>query len=144
MFPKMQIVCVVPLMVLSLTLINAQAVTSLTTERDGRALDLLLVTDLTPGEFIFGKIGGVLYNTIEMVLLPMALCAYLWYAGAVGGESLFFLVMGLLVMDAFVCVLGIHTGMAYVNSRSSIAIAIRLTIFEIPIRNKRTIIFIRT
>ena len=27
---------------------------------DGRALDLLLVTDLTPKEIIYGKIGGVL------------------------------------------------------------------------------------
>ena len=68
----------VPLLVLSLVLVNAQAVTSLTTERDGRALDLLLVTDLTAKEFVFGKLGGVFYNTKEMVLLPMALCVYLW------------------------------------------------------------------
>ena len=68
----------VPLLVLSLVLVNAQAVTSLTTERDGRALDLLLVTDLTAKEFVFGKLGGVFYNTKEMILLPMALCVYLW------------------------------------------------------------------
>ncbi|MEX2560619.1 MAG: hypothetical protein WD403_11930, partial [Pirellulales bacterium] len=53
----------VPLLILSLVLVNAQAVTALTSERDARALDLLLVTDLTPKEFIFGKLGGVLYNT---------------------------------------------------------------------------------
>ena len=69
----------VPLFVLSLVLINAQAVTSLTTERDARALDLLLVTDLTAKEFVFGKLGGVFYNTKEMVVLPMAVCGYLWF-----------------------------------------------------------------
>ena len=63
----------VPLFLLSLVLVNAQAVTSLTSERDGRALDLLLVTDLTPKEIVFGKLGGVFYNTKEMVLLPMLL-----------------------------------------------------------------------
>ena len=62
-------------MLLSLVLVNAQAVTSLTSERDAQALDLLLVTDLTPKEIVFGKLGGVFYNTKEMVLLPMALVA---------------------------------------------------------------------
>ncbi|HEY5313986.1 MAG TPA: hypothetical protein VIK18_15760, partial [Pirellulales bacterium] len=42
----------VPLFVLGLLLVNAQAVTSITNERDGQTLDLLLVTDITPGEFI--------------------------------------------------------------------------------------------
>ena len=37
-----------PLFLLSLVLVNAQAVTSLTSERDTRAIDLLLVSDLTP------------------------------------------------------------------------------------------------
>ncbi len=43
----------------SLVLVNALAVTSITNERDGQALDLLLVTDLSPNEFMFGKLGGV-------------------------------------------------------------------------------------
>ena len=61
-----------PLLLLSLVLVNAQAVTSLTSERDVRALDLLLVTDLSPKEIVFGKLGGVFYNTKEMILLlPM-------------------------------------------------------------------------
>ena len=55
----------VPVTVLSLLLVAAQAVTAITAERDGGALDLLLVTDLTPKEFIFGKIWGVLFNTRE-------------------------------------------------------------------------------
>ena len=46
-----------PFFFLSLILLNAQAVTALTSERDARALDLLLVTDLTPKEIVFGKLG---------------------------------------------------------------------------------------
>ena len=72
----------VPLVLLSLVLVNAQAVTSMTSERDGRALDLLLVTDLSAKEIVFGKLGGVLYNTKEMIALPLLLCVYLWWAGA--------------------------------------------------------------
>src|SRR5262245_50981996 len=41
------------LTILSLLLLNAQAVTSVTTERDLKALELLLVSDLTPKEFLF-------------------------------------------------------------------------------------------
>ena len=84
----------VPLCLLSLVLVNAQAVTSLTSERDGRALDLLLVTDLTPKEIVFGKLGGVFYNTKEMVLLPMLLCVYLWVAGTLSLENLVYLLAG--------------------------------------------------
>jgi ABC-type transport system involved in multi-copper enzyme maturation permease subunit len=59
--------------VLSLLLVSAQAVTAITSERDMGALDLLLVTDLTPREFIFGKLGGILYNTKEYLLPPILL-----------------------------------------------------------------------
>ena len=121
----------VPLFVLSLVLVNAQAVTALTSERDGRALDLLLVTDLTAKEFVFGKLGGVLYNTKEMVLLPMALCAYLWYERALSGENLFYLVGGLAAMNAFVAMLGVHTGMAYSNSRSAIGVSLGTLFFSV-------------
>ena len=47
-----------PVGVLSLLLVAAQAATSITSERDVGALDLLLVTDLTPKEFIFGKLAA--------------------------------------------------------------------------------------
>ena len=49
---------IVTLLVVGLILLNALAVTSLTNERDSRALDLLLVTDLSPKEIVFGKLGG--------------------------------------------------------------------------------------
>jgi len=120
---------IVPLLVVSLVLVNALAVTSLTTERDGRAIDLLLVSDLTPGEFIFGKLGGVFYNTKEMVLLPMLLCAYLWYGGRLSGENLFYLLCGLAVMNLFVAVLGIHVGMIYHGSRTAIGVSLGTVLF---------------
>lgn len=112
-----------PLFLLSLVLINAQAVTSITTERDGRALDLLLVTDLSPGEIIFGKLGGIFYNCKEYVLLPLVLAGYLWWVELISTETLLYLWMGLLVMNAFVAMLGVHTGMAYANSRSAIGVS---------------------
>ena len=119
----------IPLFVLGLVLINAQAVTSITTERDGGALDLLLVTDITPSEFIFGKLGGVFYNTKEMVLLPIALCAWLSGLGALSWENFIYLSLGLAVMNLFVAVLGIHCGLAYDNSRTAIGVSLGTVFF---------------
>jgi len=119
----------VPLLFLSLVLVNAQAVTSLTSERDGKALDLLLVSDLTPREFVFGKLGGAFYNTKEMVLLPAILCAYLWWTDVLEGESFLLLLLGLGVLYAFVAMLGVHAGMHYINSRSAIGISLGTVFF---------------
>ena len=119
----------VPLFVVSLLLVNAQAVTSLTSERDAKALDLLLVTDLTPKEFGFGKLGGIFYNTKEMVLAPMLLCGYIWFAGAMSVENLFYLLGGLAVMNVFAAMLGVHAGMTYGNSRSAIATSLGTVFF---------------
>jgi len=122
-------VALVPLFLLSLVLVNAQAVTSLTSERDGRALDLLLVTDLTPKEIVFGKLGGVFYNTKEMVALPMLLCVYLCLTGNLGLENLVYLLGGLAVLYLFVAVLGIHAGMQYGNSQAAIATSLGTVFF---------------
>ncbi len=119
----------VPLFVLSLVLVNVQSVTSLTSERDVKALDLLLVTDLTPREFIFGKLAGALYNTKEMVLLPMLLAGYLAVERAVIVENLVYLMGGWLVMVAFVAMLGLHCGMNYASSRLAIAISVGTVFF---------------
>jgi ABC-type transport system involved in multi-copper enzyme maturation permease subunit len=119
----------VPLFVLSLVLVNAQAVTSITTERDLHALDLLLVTDISPKEFVFGKLGGVFYNTKEMIVLPMALCSYLWFERQISGEDLLYLLGGLAVMDVFVAMLGIHAGMSYGNSRTAIGVSLGTVFF---------------
>ncbi len=113
-----------PLMALSIVLVNALAVTSLTSERDSRALDLLLVTDLTPKEIIFGKLGGVIYNAKEMLILPLLLCGYVWWRGYASTESLVFIVIGYLVMQLFAAVLGLHCAMTYLNSRQAAGVSI--------------------
>ena len=118
-----------PLFLLSLTLVNAQAVTSLTSERDVGALDLLLVTDLTPKEFVFGKLGGIFYNTKEIVFLPLLLCAYLFMSDALSLENAIFLVVGLGVLYVFAAVLGVHAGITYANSGSAIGASLGTVFF---------------
>jgi ABC-type transport system involved in multi-copper enzyme maturation permease subunit len=124
----------VPVSVLSMLLVAAQAATSITSERDTGALDLLLVTDLSPGEFIFGKIGGVIYNTKEYLLPPLILAGvYAWYgamatppaghpdfAASMNFWSFFFFLLSALVLLAFAMVLGIHVALRAPNSRSAI------------------------
>jgi ABC-type transport system involved in multi-copper enzyme maturation permease subunit len=122
-------VVLAPLFLLSLILVNAQAVTSITSERDVRALDLLLVTDLTPKEIVFGKLGGVFYNTKEMILLPLLLCVYLRMNNALSLENTIFLILGLTVLYIFTAVLGIHAGITYANSGSAIAVSLGTVFF---------------
>jgi hypothetical protein len=119
----------VTLLVVGLILLNALAVTSLTSERDSRALDLLLVTDLSPKEIVFGKLGGAFYNAKEMIALPIALCAYLWIADHMTTENFVFLVGGLAVMNAFAAMVGLHAGITYANSRTAIATSIGTLLF---------------
>lgn len=119
----------IPLFLVSLVLINAQAVTALTSERDVKALDLLLVTDLTAQEFVFGKLWGVLYNTKEMVVVPLALAVYLWCTDAMSLENLVYLAGGLAVMDCFVAMLGVHAGLTYENSRTAIGASLGTLFF---------------
>jgi ABC-type transport system involved in multi-copper enzyme maturation permease subunit len=129
--------------ILSMLLVSAQAVTAITTERDTGALDLLLVTDLTPREFIFGKLGGILYNSKEYLLPPFLLAAI--YAGAdpwrnpamehllarppaLHPERLLFKNMealvcvfgALVVLLAFTQQLGVHVALRNENSRLAI------------------------
>jgi ABC-type transport system involved in multi-copper enzyme maturation permease subunit len=109
---------------ISMVLVNALAVTSVTNERDGQALDLLLVSDLSPKEFVFGKLGGVFWVTKEMVLLPLLLCVYVWWRGGLTSENLLYVLIGLAVLYVFVNMLGIHCGMNYANSRSAIGVSL--------------------
>jgi ABC-type transport system involved in multi-copper enzyme maturation permease subunit len=118
-----------PFFLVSLVIVNALAVTSITNERDGGALDLLLVTDLSPKEFIFGKMLGVAWVTKEMLVAPLLLCLALWGVGAVTLENLLYLVVGLAVLDLFVIMLGIHCGLNYANSRTAIGISLGSVFF---------------
>ncbi|WP_165066093.1 ABC transporter permease family protein [Paludisphaera rhizosphaerae] len=111
----------VGLAILSLVLINAQGVTSLTSERDTGALDLLLVTELSPSDFIYGKLFGVLYNAKEMVVLPVLLAIYLWWTNRLSGENLVFFTADYLLFCHFAAMLGIHDAITYTSSRTAVA-----------------------
>jgi len=115
--------------VISLVLVNALAVNSMTSERDGLALDLLMVTDITPGEFIFGKMLGVLYVTKEMILLPLLLVIYLGYSGVMTMENTIFSIIGAIVLYLFVTMLGIHTGIHYIASRTATLVSLGTVFF---------------
>lgn len=124
----------VPVGILSLLLLGAQAVTAITSERDLGALDLLLITDLTPREFIFGKLAGIGYNTLLYLLPPIVLTIVYacngwlaappvgqpellasrnaWAAVCVAGATL--------VVMVFAVVLGMHVALRTPNSRLAI------------------------
>ncbi len=123
-----------PVGVLSLLLVSAQSATAITSERDTGALDLLLVTDLTPQEFIFGKLGGICYNTKEYLLPPFLMAAvYGWYgqlatpprsspelAGSMNATAFVCLAGSLAVLLFFAMVLGVHVSLRTHNSRLAV------------------------
>lgn len=120
----------VPIGILSLLLISAQSVTSITSERDLGALDLLIVTDISPREFIFGKVFGILYNTKEYILPPLVLVAVYGVRGQLGAapgqehllpgknfEAALCLGIAETILMAFTVMLGIHVALRSDNSR---------------------------
>jgi ABC-type transport system involved in multi-copper enzyme maturation permease subunit len=109
------------LCLLSLMLINTQAVTSITSERDAATLELLLATEITPKEFVYGKLGGVLYNTKELIATPWLLLAYLTAMGVVTVENFIYVTIGFLTLVVFAAMLGLHAGLNYGLSRTAIA-----------------------
>lgn len=122
---------VVPAAIVGVLLINMQAVTAITSERDARAIDLLLVTDLTPKEFVFGKLGGILYNTKEMLAAPLVLGLALCWFGVITGEAMFYLALGWFAVAGFGAVVGLHVGMHYSNSRNAAAVSLATVFFLI-------------
>jgi ABC-type transport system involved in multi-copper enzyme maturation permease subunit len=106
--------------VLSLLLVTAQSVTSLTTERDGQTLELLLVTDVTAREFIFGKLGGIFYNTKEVLLVPLAFLVAYTAQGALGLENFVYLLLGLVTLAWFCATVGLHAALSYEVSKRAI------------------------
>jgi hypothetical protein len=87
------------------------------------------VSDLTPKEIVFGKLGGIFYNTKEMLVLPMLLCVYLVTTSSLSLENLIYLLGGLAVLFAFSAVLGVHAGMNYDNSHAAIATSLGTLFF---------------
>jgi len=136
----------VPVAILSMLLVSAQAVTSITSERDTGALDLLLVTDLSPKEFIFGKLLGVTWNVKEFLIPPLVLAgvyaALGWLATPPRGQeelragmnasALLCTLGALLILLLFVAVLGLHVALR--NSSSRVAIVNTLgTVFFLSV-----------
>lgn len=119
----------VSLSLLSLLLINAQAVTAFTSERDAQTLELLLVTDITAKEFIYGKLGGILFNTKELLLIPLALAGYFVVSGSLTMENFTYVAITFVVLVVFTSMLGLHAGLSYDNSRSSIVVSLGTMFF---------------
>jgi hypothetical protein len=131
---SVQAFCLVAVSLLSLLLVSAQAVTAITSERDTGALDLLLVTDLTPKEFIFGKLFGIAYNTKEFLIPPLILAIVYSYDGLLGTppkehpefitaknfEGVLSVNTGFLVLAIFVAVLGMHVALRTVSSQQAV------------------------
>ena len=111
----------VSLSLVTLILVNAQAVTSLTSERDAQTLELLLVTNVTAQEFVFGKLGGIFFNAKEVILVPMFLLLALALRGEFSLENVSYVLVGYLVLSAFSAMVGLHAGLTYGQSRAAIA-----------------------
>jgi ABC-type transport system involved in multi-copper enzyme maturation permease subunit len=122
-------VAVVPMALASLVAVAALAVTSVTTERDRGTLDLLLVSDLEPGEFIWGKLLGALAVAREIVILPLALAGALAATGIASLEDALYLALGMAILLFFAAVLGLHVGLSYPSSRRAIAVALGTVAF---------------
>jgi ABC-type transport system involved in multi-copper enzyme maturation permease subunit len=122
-------VAVVPMALASLLAVAAMAVTSITTERDRGALDVLLVTDLEPAEFVWGKLLGVLVAAREIVLLPLLLCGALAVARITTVENAVYMALGLALLLFFAAVLGLHAGLSHTASRRAIAVALGTVAF---------------
>jgi ABC-type transport system involved in multi-copper enzyme maturation permease subunit len=118
-----------PCAILSLLLVNAQGVTALTSERDTGALDLLLVSELSPRQFILGKLYGALYNVKEMVAVPILLTLWYTYRGAITGEQAFYILVDFLLLCHFAGMLGLHAAITYTNSRTAVAHSLGVTFF---------------
>jgi ABC-type transport system involved in multi-copper enzyme maturation permease subunit len=141
--PYLAALGLVPVGFLSVLLVSAQAVTAITSERDTGALDLLLVTDLTPKEFIFGKLWGILYNSKEYLIPPLLLgFVYAYFAllatpprghpelaASRNIESLVCIDAGMVILLAFACVLGVHVALRTINSQLAVINTLGTVVF---------------
>jgi ABC-type transport system involved in multi-copper enzyme maturation permease subunit len=107
--------------ILALVLTNAQAVTSITSERDGQTMELVMVTEVSSKEFVLGKLGGVLFNMKEVLAVPVAFVLAATSRGTLTAENAVYVLLGLAVLALFAAMLGIHQGLTYEASRQAIA-----------------------
>jgi ABC-type transport system involved in multi-copper enzyme maturation permease subunit len=120
---------VVPMLLASLLAVAALAVTSVTMERDRGSFDLLLVSDLEPGEIVWGKLLGVLAAAREIVILPLATGVALVGLGIATAEYGVYFVAGLGLLLFFVAVLGVYAGLSHRVSRQAISVALGTVAF---------------
>lgn len=113
-------VILVLLSLVSLILVNAQAVTALTSERDGQTLELLLVTEIQAQEFVFGKLLGILFNTKELIAVPMLLALTSFLRGEYSPGGLICILLSYLTLVIFAAALGLHAGFSFTASRAAI------------------------
>ena len=119
----------IALSLLSMMLVNAQGVTALTSERDTGTLELLLVTEISAKEFIYGKIGGVLYNSKELILIPLLFMVWYLFQGVLTFENFLYIALGFLALIVFAAMLGLHSGLSYSISRTAIATSLGTMFF---------------
>jgi ABC-type transport system involved in multi-copper enzyme maturation permease subunit len=120
---------VVPMVLASLLAVAALAVTAVTSERDRGTLDLLLVSDLEPREFVWGKLLGVITAAREIVVLPLMVCVALVPLGLATTEEAVYLVAGLTVLTFFGAVLGVYAGLSHPLSRQAIGVTLGIVTF---------------
>jgi len=108
------------LSLITFILVNAQAVTSLTSERDGQTLELLLVTEVQAQEFVFGKLLGVLFNTKELISIPLLLLVMSFIRGELRFSEFLCVLLSYSVLVLFSAMLGLHAGFSFTASRSAI------------------------
>lgn len=107
--------------ILALVLTNAQAVTSITSERDGQTMELVMVTEVSSREFVLGKLGGILFNMKEVLAVPVAFVLAATSRGTLTAENAVYVLLGLAVLALFAAMLGVHQGLTYEMSRQAIA-----------------------
>ncbi|HMP79035.1 MAG TPA: hypothetical protein PKD54_06250, partial [Pirellulaceae bacterium] len=93
------------------------------------SLELLRVTDISPKEFLFGKMWGVMYVALDMIVWPLTMCCYLWWTRGITLENLVYLTIGYLVLVIFVTALGIHCGLSHGSSRTAIGVSLGTVFF---------------
>ncbi|MBL4886408.1 MAG: ABC transporter permease subunit [Planctomycetaceae bacterium] len=106
---------------LSLLLINAQAVTSVTSERDGLTLEVLLATEITPKEFVLGKLVGVFFNAKEALILPLIFLGLIYTQSGIDSAQAVYVAAGYVMLCLFSAMLGMHSAISFDNSRTAIS-----------------------
>ena len=105
----------------AMILVNAQAVTAITSERDDQTMELVMVTEVPANEFIIGKLAGVLFNMKEVLAVPIGFVIAAVVQGSLSAENALYVALGLAVLTLFSAILGVHQGLTYEISRQAIA-----------------------